>query len=226
VVECVAGEARGSAEGSLAAVLDGRMVLLHPAGDRDDRGRILQWLGHIVERARRIAPSSRPQAIAAEGSVGLGELSARVSELEGLWQVGPRAEEKKKPVMSARDFALERLLQRCADTREARDFVEHQLERLIAWDHEHRTNLLTVLEAALDYPRHDLAAGRCFMHRTPSASVQAGDGDPRPQSRGPGRAARRARRAQAAQGARATRRPWRHRAAGRAGDEPAEAAPS
>lgn len=165
VVECVAGEARGSAEGSLAAVLDGRMVLLHPAGDRDDRGRILQWLEHIVGRARRIAPSSRPHAIAAEGSVGLRELSMRVSELEGLRQLGPRAEEEKNPVVSARDFALDRLLQRSADTREARDFVEHQLGPLIAWDHEHRSDLLTVLEAALDYPRHDLAAGRCFMHR-------------------------------------------------------------
>lgn len=165
VVDYVAGEARGSAEGSLAAVLDGRMVLLHPAGDRDDRGRILQWLGHIIGRARRIAPASRPQAIAAEGSVGLGELSARVSELEGLWQLGPRAEGEKNPVVSARDFALDRLLQRSADTREARDLVEYQLGRLIAWDHENRTDLLTVLEAALDYPRHDLAALRCFMHR-------------------------------------------------------------
>ena len=165
VVECVAGEARGTAEGSLAAMLDGRMVLLHPAGDRDDRGRILQWLEHIVGRARRIAPSSRPQAIAAEGSVGLGELSARVGELEGLWQLGPRAEEEKKPVLSARDFALDRLLQRSADAREARDLVECQLGPLIAWDHAHRTDLLTVLEAGLDYPRHDHAAVRCFMHR-------------------------------------------------------------
>jgi sugar diacid utilization regulator len=165
VIECVAGEARGSAEGSLAAVLDGRMVLLHPAGDRNDRGRIHHWLEQIIGRARRVAPSSRPQAIAAEGSVGLGELSARVSELEGLSQLGPRAEEEKHPVVNARDFALDRLLQRNADTGEARDLVEHQLGRLIAWDHEHRTDLLTVLEAALDYPRHDVAAARCFMHR-------------------------------------------------------------
>jgi DNA-binding PucR family transcriptional regulator len=164
VVDRVAGEARGSVEGSLATVLGGRMVLLHPGADRVDHSRFVQWLGQRVARAQSMAPSSRPQAIAGDGPVAVGELSAHVVALDALWQLGPRADEE-QPVLSARDFALDRLLQSTADTREAGDFVDEQLGRLIAWDREHHTDLLKVLEAALDYPRHDLAASRCFMHR-------------------------------------------------------------
>jgi purine catabolism regulator len=43
--------------------------------------------------------------------------------------------------------------------------VEDCLGPLIAWDREHGSDLLRVLEAALDFPRHDRAASRCFMHR-------------------------------------------------------------
>ena len=40
-----------------------------------------------------------------------------------------------------------------------------QIGALLAWDGEHHGDLLTVLETALDYPRHEQAAHRCYMHR-------------------------------------------------------------
>jgi sugar diacid utilization regulator len=161
VVETVAHAACALARGSLTASLHDRIVLLHPGGDR---GRVVDWLEQVVGRARSLAPSSRAQAIADEASVEVGSLSARVAELYALWQLGPRADPE-QPVVRARNYALERLLRNAASTRQARAFVDDLLGRLLAWDREHGTNLVTVLEAALDFPRHDLAASRCFMHR-------------------------------------------------------------
>ena len=40
-----------------------------------------------------------------------------------------------------------------------------QIGALLAWDGERHGDLLTVLEAALDYPQHEQAANRCYMHR-------------------------------------------------------------
>jgi sugar diacid utilization regulator len=161
VVEMVAQAARALAGGSLTASLHDRIVLVHPAGDRD---RVVDWLEQIVGHARSLAPSSRAQALADQGSVEVGMLSARVAELYALWQLGPRADPE-QPVVGARNYALERLLRNAASARQARAFVDDLLGKLLAWDREQGTNLVAVLEAALDFPRHDLAASRCFMHR-------------------------------------------------------------
>jgi DNA-binding PucR family transcriptional regulator len=156
VVESVARRA-GAVPGALSVGLGGRLVLLHPAGEAPD------WLGRAVLHARRVAPASGAQAIVADGPAGVAELSEAVAELEALWRLGPRAQEQ--PLLEARRFALDRLLSDLADARVARAFVAEQLEPLIEWDRDHRGDLVRVLEAALDYPRHEHAAGRCFMHR-------------------------------------------------------------
>jgi sugar diacid utilization regulator len=161
VVETVAQAARALAGGSLTASLQDRIVLLHPCGDR---GRVVDWLEQMIGHARSLAPSSRAQAIADDAPVEVASLSARVAELYALWQLGPRADPEQL-VVSARNYALERLLRNAASTRQARAFVDDLLGGLLAWDREHGTNLVTVLEAALDFPRHDIAASRCFMHR-------------------------------------------------------------
>jgi DNA-binding PucR family transcriptional regulator len=67
--------------------------------------------------------------------------------------------------VSVRHYALDRLLARTADTPEASDFVRQQIGPLIGWDRQHQGDLLTVLEAGLDIPRHEEAAAHCFMHR-------------------------------------------------------------
>jgi hypothetical protein len=157
VIEVIEREA-----GSDAALTVGRaagMVLLHPGAP--DVARV--WFERVVARARRLAPAAGAQAVAADTRVELPALSARVSELEALSRLGPRAEEL--PVLSARQYALDRLLMHTVRYQESRTFVLEQIGSLISWDRDHRGDCLTVLEAALDYPLHEQAAHRCYMHR-------------------------------------------------------------
>lgn len=165
VVDGLARDASSLAEGSLTAVLSRRIVFLHPSpevGDGD--GRALGWMREIVRQARADAPSFPAQAIVAEAAVELGAVSAKVAELDALRRLGPRVEGERL-VLSAREYALECLFWNDLDASAASDFVTKQLEPLIDWDRAHRTDLLSVLEAELDFPRHDQAARRCFMHR-------------------------------------------------------------
>lgn len=167
VVEGVVRDALSRAPGSLAALLHRRIVLLYPchAADADaDRAEPFGWLTETVAHARTLAPSLLPQAIAAEAPVALPLVSGEVARLDALRRLGPRVG-RSRPVVPLRAYGLEGLLWDKLDAATARRFVEEQLGRLIAWDHEHQTDLLSVLEAALDFPRHDQAASRCFMHR-------------------------------------------------------------
>jgi DNA-binding PucR family transcriptional regulator len=138
--------------------LSGRTLLLHP-GDG-----ALDWFHEVAARARQHVPSARPQVIVGERVLGLADLSAGVAELDALWRMGPR-EDGDQPLVSARHYALDLLLCRTADSPEAAEFVHQQIGPLIAWDLRYQTNFLTVLEAGLDIPRHDVAAAHCFMHR-------------------------------------------------------------
>lgn len=153
-------EAARLASGALCAIVDGRVVLLHPG----DRAEAMTWFEGVVERVGLFAPSAGAYVIAADRSLPPGELGAEVAHLLRLGRLGPRAEAG-TPVMGARQFALDRLLWDSIAAADARGYVEDELGRLIAWDREHGSDLLRVLEAALDFPRHDLAARRCFMHR-------------------------------------------------------------
>jgi sugar diacid utilization regulator len=155
-------EARRSVPDSLTATVNGHIVLLRPAGD--PASEVSAWLERLVARARAFMPSSRAHIIASEAPVPLSELNGRVTQLLRLSAFGPRANPA-RPLMSARQFALEALLWEHLTTPDARRFVEDRLGALIAWDRSHDSDLLGVLEAALDFPRHDQAARRCFMHR-------------------------------------------------------------
>jgi sugar diacid utilization regulator len=165
VVERLARDALSRAHGSLAALLPRRIVLLHPVrGAGADRAETDAWLTQVVAQARTLAPSFPAQAIVGEAAVELAGVSTQVAELDAFRRLGPRAESS-GTVVPARAYALERLFWDNLDVVAARRFVDEQLERLTTWDREHRTDLLSVLEAALDFPRHDQAASRCFMHR-------------------------------------------------------------
>jgi sugar diacid utilization regulator len=162
VVETVERELRERTPDSLVASLDGRMLLLYPGGAaRDEAG---SWLGDVVALARALAPASRARVIAKDAAVSLTGLGAAMEELETFRRFGTRAGDERSLLWS-RQFGLERLLREHVGAAGARRFVDDQLGPLVAWDREHRSGLLTVLEAALDHPRHDHAARRCFMHR-------------------------------------------------------------
>jgi sugar diacid utilization regulator len=160
VADAIEREAREASSGALSVVVTERTVLLHPR----DGGNALDWFRRVAAGARRLAPGSRPQVIVGERELGLAELGTGVGELEALWEMGPRAEDD-QPLVSVRHYALDRFLARTADSPEATEFVRQQIGPLIAWDRQHHGDLLTVLEAGLDAPRHELAAARCFMHR-------------------------------------------------------------
>jgi sugar diacid utilization regulator len=151
----------GMPAGALAVGVGGRLVLLHPGAvaATEPPG----WFTHTVMHARRLSPASGAQAIVAERPAALEELSVAVAELEELWRLGPRVDDE--PLRCASQFALDRLLSSVAAGLEARAFVSAQLGPLVAWDDAHGSGLLRVLEAALDLPRHEQAAARCFMHR-------------------------------------------------------------
>jgi DNA-binding PucR family transcriptional regulator len=155
-VEAIARHAN-AVPGALAVGLAGRLVLLHPAGAPP------AWFETAVEHARSLSPAGGAQAVAAGRVVGLAQLSESVSELEALWRLGPRRDDA--PVLQAEQFALDRLLAQAVDRRASSAFVDEQLGPLLAHDAEHGGDLAHVLEAGLDFPRHDVAAGRCFMHR-------------------------------------------------------------
>jgi sugar diacid utilization regulator len=177
VAERLARDALGRAEGSLTALLHRRIVLLYPsrAGDPGaERREPFAWLEQIVAEAMTLAPSFPAQAIAGEAAVELAGVSAEVAELDALRRLGSGgggeegrglASGDTSPVVSPREYALQSLLWENVDAATARRFVDEQLGRLTAWDREHRSDLLSVLEAALDFPRHDQAASRCYMHR-------------------------------------------------------------
>jgi hypothetical protein len=162
IVERVDREARRLHGGGLTAASNGRMVLLHP-GD-GGLSSVMSWLEHIVAEAGSAAPQSHPQIVAGEAPVALEDLGANVARLKRLSGYGPRTNPG-RPVVAARQYALERLLGEALAPEEARSFVDDLLGGLIAWDREHRSDLLRVLEAALDSDRHDQAAHRCYMHR-------------------------------------------------------------
>jgi sugar diacid utilization regulator len=164
-IERLARDALSYAEGSLAALLRGRIVLLHPTDSAGaDPADTIAWLTQVVTQASALAPSFPARAIVGEAAVALSDVSAEVAELDALRRLGPRAEQS-GPVVPARAYALERLFWHHIDLAATRRFVDAQLGRLTKWDRERRTDLLSVLEAALDFPRHDQAASRCFMHR-------------------------------------------------------------
>jgi|SRR5215212_197217 len=165
VIERLVRDALSHAEGSLAALLRRRIVLLYPVHETGaDPAEPSAWLVEIAAQARALAPSFPAHAIVGEAAVALAGVSAEVAELDALRRLGPRAESS-GPVVSSRAYALERLFGDNLDAAAARRFVDAQLGRLTTWDRERRTDLLSVLEAALDFPRHDRAASKCFMHR-------------------------------------------------------------
>ena len=164
VVDAVLRDADTGARGALGVPLAGRTVLLHPGDAGRDGNGALDWFREVASRAGHVAPSARPQVIVGERLLELADLSAGVAELDALWRIGPRREGDQL-LVSVRHFALDLLLSRTAGTREATEFVRQQVGPLIAWDQQHQSDLLTVLEAGLDMPRHDVAAARCFMHR-------------------------------------------------------------
>ncbi len=156
-------EATRLAPRSLSVAVDGVVVLLYPEGPGSAQ-RASAWTEHVVSFARPVGSSQAAQALAGGAAHPLPELRDAVDNLLVLSRFLGAARDG-TPVVPVERFGLEHLLSRGLDPRAAAAFVDAQLRQLVAWDAEHDDHLLDVLEAALDLPRHGLAAERCFMHR-------------------------------------------------------------
>jgi PucR C-terminal helix-turn-helix domain len=151
--------------GSMATMLGDQIVLLHPGNDTaPEEPAPAAWFEEVAHQARSLAPGSRAQIVAVERPVELGRLRMGVAELRDVLPFSHNGADERGAV-SVRQFGLERLLWSSLEAIDGPAFVEERLGRLMEWDRRHRAGLLVVLEAALDFPRRDEAAGRCFMHR-------------------------------------------------------------
>lgn len=113
----------------------------------------------LLESLRSRYPESEVRAVIGD-RIGAGEGFADVvSRLRRSERLAPA-----EGIVSPRRCALAHLLE-AVEPRRAGAFVEEQLETLAAYDHEHGTNLLRVLELALDHPDRNAAANAAFMHR-------------------------------------------------------------
>jgi sugar diacid utilization regulator len=165
VAERVEREAAAFVEGSLTTSRAGHLVLLHPGELADARSPgPAEWFRVIAERVRELSPSSRAQLIAGDRTVELSALSTYVRELEELRRFSPRAGGDAR-IAWRHEYALDRLLQDNVEPDVAACFVEEQLGALLRQERQEGMDLVGVLEASLDYPRHDEAARHCFMHR-------------------------------------------------------------
>jgi hypothetical protein len=162
MLQAVQVEATRLAPRSLSVAVDGVLVLLFPEGP-DSAQRAAAWMEHVVRFARPVGSSQAAQALAG-GAHPVPELRDAVDDLLVLSRFLGAARDGTLVVPVER-FGLEHLLSHGLDPRAAAAFVDAQLRQLVVWDADHDDHLLDVLEAALDLPRHGLAAERCFMHR-------------------------------------------------------------
>jgi sugar diacid utilization regulator len=162
-LETVEREALARADTALTAHVNDVFVLLHPAGSGNDE-RAAAWFEEVAALARELAPAAGVHAVAAEQPAALDALSGQAGHLAELARRAARLDGG-RALTWAREYALDDLLASQIDPDAARRFVDAHVGRVIAWDREHGTNLLGILEASLDHPRHDRAAQKCFMHR-------------------------------------------------------------
>jgi sugar diacid utilization regulator len=163
MLQAVQVEATRLAPRSLNVAVDGVVVLLYPEGP-DAAPPASAWMEHVVRFARLVGSSQTAQVLAGGPAHPVPELRDAVNDLLVLSRFLGAARDGTLVVPVER-FGLEHLLSRGLDPRAATAFVDAQLRQLVAWDADHDDHLLEVLEAALDLPRHGLAAERCFMHR-------------------------------------------------------------
>jgi sugar diacid utilization regulator len=165
IAATVAATARRLVSGSLATILDGQIVLLYPSADAAHNGFApSSWFEEVAHQARRLAPGSGAQILTVDRPVEIADIRMRVAQLGDVLPFSHSSQDG-RAVVCARQFDLQRLLWGSLEATDGGAFVEERLGRLMEWDRQHRAGLLVVLEAALDFPRRDEAAGRCFMHR-------------------------------------------------------------
>jgi sugar diacid utilization regulator len=151
--------------GSFVVPSDGSLALLYAEESMGARSRldVERAVCHAVQVAAAEGTALDAQAIIAELSVPIERLQAEVRLLRSLRRYPTRAPQD-PPLMHARNFALDRLLEQL-DRPSQQRFVNQCLGKLIAFDDRHGSMLAETLELALEHPRRDAAARAGYMHR-------------------------------------------------------------
>lgn len=155
---------RCDSHSKLISIDRGTQVLLF--AERPPRATTRRSFAHdvrdLLEAVRRRHPEAEVRAIIGD-RIGAGEgFAAVVSRLRRAERLA--LAKGSEGVVSARRCGLAHLFEG-VEPRRAWAFVEEQLETLAAYDQEHGTNLLRVLELALDHHDRNAAANAAFMHR-------------------------------------------------------------
>jgi PucR C-terminal helix-turn-helix domain len=155
---------RRSGAGRVVTIDRRRQVLLVGEGPR--AGTSEQHLRETVAEVARAVHDRRPEA---KISAVIGQRMRAGEPLDVVASRLSRVERQAlargcEPVASARHYSLACLLERL-DAGDATTFVEEQLATLAAHDREHGTDLLRVVELALDHRDRNAAARAAFMHR-------------------------------------------------------------
>jgi DNA-binding PucR family transcriptional regulator len=149
---------RHSARGRLISIDRRRQLLLLADGRQ-----------HVRETIAEVARAIHDRRPEAEIHTVVGQRIRPGEHLEAVASRLSRVERQAtahgcEPIASARHYSLAFLLERL-DVSDATAFVQEQLAAVAAYDREHGTKLLRVLELALDHPDRNAAARAAFMHR-------------------------------------------------------------
>jgi DNA-binding PucR family transcriptional regulator len=150
---------------SLLVSVDGGAQALLVAADSPggpSRERVHAAVHSVVEAVHAVRPAAEIHAVLGERMTSRERLPVEVAQLRRLARYA-RARGGEE-VVRARRYSLTCLLE-TIDPRQASAFVDGQLAALLAYDHEHGTNLQRVLELALDHENRNTAARAAFMHR-------------------------------------------------------------
>ena len=126
-----------------------------------DRRRLRDAVSAAVDVVKTAQPGAEIQAVIGDRIKAGAPVALVASRLRHL---GRYALGGGDTVTWARRDSLVCLLE-TLEPRHVSAFVRGQLASLLAYDHEHGTNLQHVLELALDYDTRNIAARAAFMHR-------------------------------------------------------------
>jgi len=155
---------RRSGGGRLVTIDRCRHLLLVAKDPRAASGQ--QQLRETVAEVARAAHDRRPEA---KIYAVIGERMRAGEQLDVVASRLSRVQRQAvargcEPIASARHYSLACLLEQL-DAGDATTFVQEQLATLSAHDREHGTDLLRVVELALDHRDRNAAARAAFMHR-------------------------------------------------------------
>lgn len=164
VLLAIAARVKRRARPATVAMLQDAILLLHPsAGESSLPKHVLAWLNETADVACGLWPEGHAQVFVADRDSSNQDLRSAIAELQAASRFSPPGQALS--VVRFGRLGLDRLFG-AISPHAANQFASDWLGRIVAWDREHGTNLLAVLDAELAFPHsHIEGANHCYMHR-------------------------------------------------------------